>query len=312
MRKYLKNFSKVISCLLICLMVFTAGVGCNNNENSTESGEQISQVEELKGFMWEVSKDNQKGYLVGTIHSYAKDYDYENDVIKKILKESDGLAVELDIADTSIVTDSLGYLMAGEGETIEVNLDDEDLNKFKNFCTDNGIIYDNIKEFSALGIGTKIENKFSANAGLTEKGYDEYLLEKFKDKKKEIVSLETVELQMNLLKQVYTYDYIKQIPDIYTEDYIKEQKEASKDLFDAFYKGDVSYIEKIAKDTKDQDENYYNNLLKARNINMVKKAEDLFASGKTYTIAVGSLHYAGEDGIVSLLEKDGYTVNRLE
>ena len=53
-------------------------------------------------------------------------------------------------------------------------------------------------------------------------------------------------------------------------------------------------------------------MIKDRNDEMVKKIEGYFKEDETYTIAVGALHFFGDDGIVKLMENKGYTVTRME
>ena len=49
-----------------------------------------------------------------------------------------------------------------------------------------------------------------------------------------------------------------------------------------------------------------------RNIRMVDRIDaKLKKGGKSFFFAVGALHYPGEDGMLKLLEKKGYTITRL-
>lgn len=59
-------------------------------------------------------------------------------------------------------------------------------------------------------------------------------------------------------------------------------------------------------------EDYNNQMLYDRNKNMAKAAEDLMSQGKNVFYVVGAAHYAGEGGIIDLLEKDGYTAERVQ
>lgn len=57
---------------------------------------------------------------------------------------------------------------------------------------------------------------------------------------------------------------------------------------------------------------YYNALIKDRNVGMTNQVKG-FLNGtdkSTYFVVVGALHMLGPDGIVTLLEKDGFTVER--
>ena len=74
------------------------------------------------------------------------------------------------------------------------------------------------------------------------------------------------------------------------------------------------YLDSIVDLVKLQKENpeSYKPMIKDRNDEMVKKIEGYFKEDETYTIAVGALHFFGDDGIVKLMENKGYTVTRME
>ena len=308
MRKSFKNLSKFIMSFLV-VVLFSGFVACGDKKQDVAKEPELKP---LTGLMWEVTKGDKKGYLIGTIHIYNKEYSYTNETVDKIIKESDGLAVEVDITDPSEITLVTKAVMAEEGKTIEDLLSPEELQKFKNTCTDLGIVYEPLKMFNGYGISSMMETTILKQAGLTEQGYDQYLLEKFKADKKEVVGIEGAAFQIDMLKKMYDDDYIKKLPETYTDAYIKESTSSSKAMYDAFVKGDADYFDGLARIQKITSKEEYDLVLKDRNVGMAKKAEELIDSGKVYTIAVGSLHYAGDDSVIKLLEADGYTVKQLK
>ena len=56
---------------------------------------------------------------------------------------------------------------------------------------------------------------------------------------------------------------------------------------------------------------YYDKLIKERNINMTKTIEGYIDGGQRVFVLVGAFHYCGDDGINALLTKDGYTVTQV-
>lgn len=61
-----------------------------------------------------------------------------------------------------------------------------------------------------------------------------------------------------------------------------------------------------------EDEEAYKAICVDRNIEMIKKIEDYMKTDKKYAVAVGALHFFGEDGIVDLLKAKGYSVSKIE
>lgn len=305
----MKKYFKKVTVFICGLFVISGLIGCGDN---IEKVKEESELKPLTGCMWEVKKGDNIGYLVGTIHAYEKGYSYTNENLEKIMKNSDGLAVEVDITDEDemkIVTDSI---MAKEGETIEDILTNDELQKFKAMCTELGIVYETVKMFNGYGISSIIEGSLVRQAGLTEMGYDQFLINEFKKSKKEIISIEGAEFQVAMLQEINNDDKISQLANTYNKTTADESVEANKELFKAFIDGDISYMDSMAKMQSVDDKEAYDIMLTNRNINMANKADELIQSGKVYTIAVGTMHYVGPGSVIEELEAKGYTVTEIE
>ena len=59
-------------------------------------------------------------------------------------------------------------------------------------------------------------------------------------------------------------------------------------------------------------EEYNNHMLASRDVDMLAKAEEYLATGKTVFFAVGLAHLLGETGLVEALREAGYTVTLVE
>lgn len=305
----MKKYFRKVTVFICGLFVISGLIGCGDN---IEKVKEESELKPLTGCMWEVKKGDNIGYLVGTIHAYEKGYRYTNENLEKIMKHSDGLAVEVDITDEDemkIVTDSI---MAKEGETIEDILTNDELQKFKAMCTELGIVYETVKMFNGYGISSIIEGSVVRQAGLTEMGYDQFLINEFKKSKKEIISIEGAEFQVAMLQEINNDDKISQLANTYNKTTADESVEANKELFKAFIDGDISYMDSMAKMQSVDDKEAYDIMLTNRNINMANKADELIQSGKVYTIAVGTMHYVGPGSVIEELEAKGYTVTEIE
>lgn len=56
---------------------------------------------------------------------------------------------------------------------------------------------------------------------------------------------------------------------------------------------------------------YYHEILVRRNHNWVPKIEKFLKDKKNYFVIVGVAHLAGEDGLLTLLERKGYELERI-
>ena len=88
-----------------------------------------------------------------------------------------------------------------------------------------------------------------------------------------------------------------------------EEKEAElKELEETI----LTASEKFAELEMKLYEDYSDQMLYSRNKVMTEAVEKLLSEKKNVFYVVGAAHFLGEKGIVSLLEKDGYTVERVE
>ena len=124
---------------------------------------------------------------------------------------------------------------------------------------------------------------------------------------------------MNMLMN-FSDDIYGTIFKSYGEETADSQKQLMNEMISAWKNGDMeTFIEDQDEDESGYSEEdlknikeYNNILLYDRNINMVKSAEQLMDEGKNVFYVVGAAHYAGEGGIIDLLEKDGYKAERVE
>ena len=100
---------------------------------------------------------------------------------------------------------------------------------------------------------------------------------------------------------------MKKYIDKYDRNSIKEESKYANALFEGYKNGDFNVGEEAIK-KQQENASSYKKLIVDRNIKMVDKIENLSKSNKKYMVAVGYLHYFGEDSVIKLLEKKGYTV----
>ncbi|MGL5150813.1 MAG: TraB/GumN family protein [Clostridium sp.] len=289
--------------ILLIISLFTISlISCGNDKDTNEA----------KGFQWVISKESKEMYLVGTIHIADPTYNYMNKNITKFIDNSDGLAVEVDITSAETITGALEFSFLPLGETIEKYLTPEELEKFKSLCTYVNLPYDGAKLYKPATLLSYFQLHYLKEIGSSAEGVDSQLLYKFRDANKKIYQLETVESQFKLLDEFQDINELKKLLAEYDEskidEYSSKAKEEAKDLVNAYINGDSDYMLKQVEKTKKENEAYYNKLVKERNINMSNEIDKLFKEDGTKLVAVGALHFFGEDSIIKLLEEKGYTV----
>jgi uncharacterized protein YbaP (TraB family) len=132
--------------------------------------------------------------------------------------------------------------------------------------------------------------------------YDQVILSQYlgKSAKDRVIGLETVEFQVNLLGinsisiSAYGLYYV-------VSEYDKE-KTAFEELYNIYIKQDIDSLYKLAI-TENTAANQA--LLDNRNINWVDTIPDLI-SASPCLIVVGAGHLGGENGLINLLENEGF------
>ncbi|MBT2288693.1 TraB/GumN family protein [Paenibacillus albidus] len=143
-------------------------------------------------------------------------------------------------------------------------------------------------------------------------GIDLFFTEKSHKLNKPVLELESTELQLNMFNDFSDSLQEKLLKD--TLDSLaqadNETAETSIDLLSEMWiKGDEETLTALTKSSASEPE-YYKALLSDRNIGMFNHVKEYLNSDtkSTYFVVVGALHMVGDDGVVTKLQKEGYTV----
>lgn len=295
--------------------------GCQKKEKDIEDNKKSSATP----LFYKITSDNSDVtvYLLGSIHA-ADDNIYPlNDTIMSSYNESDYLAVEVDtVALTSnfeLQIELAKKMLYTDGTTIKDYLEEDLYNKMVEFLQSKNsynTLYDSYKPafFESL-----FENIIITDAGMdANKGIDVHFLNLAKKNGKGILEIETAEFQYDMLLN-NPIELDKLMIDGYVNDYESSVTEM-KELYAAWKKGDVSELEKklFESDTSELTEeqiqmvNSYNqSLITDRNYGMVRALEQYMSENKNVFCVVGLGHVIGNEGIISLMEKKGYNIEKL-
>lgn len=269
---------------------------------------------EAKGFQWEVTKNNKSMYLIGTMHPINKEYNYFNKNVKDIIRKTDVLAVEINPSKEEIDNINAQNVYIN-GHSIEDELNKNQIKNLKSICNEIGIDYKDIKNLKPHIIMNKLESVLYYKANLVMETFDDMLKDTIVSKGKRVVQLENMEFQMDLLSKINGLESLKLNLNNYKKGKFLESGEEtikySKELMDGYAKGNKAIMEKAIKLQK-KNLLSYRIMITNRNKAMTKKIDELFLDNETYTVAVGALHFFGDESIIKMLENKGYTVNSIE
>jgi uncharacterized protein YbaP (TraB family) len=336
MEKIKKNSREIALILMIVLIII--GISClglkkyfdSSDTNEKDKVQEKVQVTSISTpLIYKVTKDNDDTimYLFGSIH-VADDKAYPiPDLVLNAYEESDYLAVEFDVIayskDFDAQIDSLQSLVLNDGTKVNDHLSEETYNLLVKYLKDNNVynsMYDYYKPAIHYSLVSDIQTELSDLD--SDKGIDMYFLEKAYKDKKEILEVESADLQYDILGSLpdKLYDVLINSSIVYE----KEMIEGTKELYKAWLEGNVESIielleteDEILKDYDDYEtieslmNDYDKALIDDRNITMTSEAVEYFDDNKDVFFVVGLAHIVGENGIANNLKQLGYNVEIL-
>lgn len=297
---------KVNTSLILVFMFLVTLVGCK--QKVVEDTRPVA-----KGFIWEATSSEGKVVtLVGTMHPAPKTHILLNDKLKEILNNSDVLTVEVDMTAASSTTNLQRSLYLEEGDNIENYLSSEEISKLSEILKPYNEKIDSIKNLNPFGINNIINTNHLSEIGFGSGSTDALLLTEARKNNIEIDEIEGLGFQINLSKQIYTWDSLKEYINEYNDESKNKELEILKKLFENYVNSDIESAKKIEVSSREENGEFYKIMNIDRNKNMANKIDELIKDGKKRVVAVGYRHYIGEDSVLDYLEEKGYTIKKLE
>lgn len=303
-----------------------------SNESSTEisegssNEESLSDDEQITPAMWKVTSANgDYMYMMGSIHLADESVNYMPDYFEEIYSECDALAVEVDINDlmedlSSSALSMVSKMMYTDGTTIKDHISEETYDKAVELLKENNL-YNSVWDYCIPYMWVSlIESKVYEKSGLDSNyGVDTVLIERANNDNKEVLEIESFEMQMEILT-----GFSDELQELMLKSYLEDgvidaQAEAIKQLYDKWKSGTIT-AEDVNEETDEENltekekalvDEYNNTLVDERNIGMADKAEEYIKSDDTVLMVVGAAHFYGDSGILQLMEDRGYTITQI-
>lgn len=141
-------------------------------------------------------------------------------------------------------------------------------------------------------------------------GVETYFTQQAQDK--EILELESIDFQLGLLMGQPLDAQVRMVEDTLSQ--MDEFEPFTADLITAWLSGDDSAF-KQAFDAQSgaspESQAFMRKLMDERNVGMADKIGGYLASQDSYFVLVGAAHYIGENNIIQLLQRQGFTGERI-
>jgi|SRR6185312_14416092 len=268
---------------------------------------------EAKHFLWRLSKGDAVIYVTGSIH-VLRPSDYPlPDVMEATFKASAGLVEEIDLPHFDAESAQLQMMQTGkypEGQSLATQLPPDVYRRVTDLAKAQKVDMTMINPMrpwlaSIVMLDTQLMKQgFDATSGV-----DIHFADEAESLHKSVTGLETAQFQLSMLAN---------LPDKAQQDMLVQSLEdasgADKEmnaLMDAWRRGDTALLNKELQTEFGPYPDIYQAILVQRNRSWIPKLESLAGSGKQYFVVVGALHLVGADGVLALMQKDGYKIEQL-
>lgn len=259
--------------------------------------------------LWQVSGKGlaKPSYLFGTFHLLCKDDIHFSDQLKKAMKASDKIYMEMDMDDPSIMLSGMMYMNMKDGKKLEDLYTPEEYKRLQNYFSDTLkmplMLLQSAKPYFLVALLYPRMMDCPAPSGVEEE-----LVKIAKEDKKEIKGLETMQFQASVFDSIpYEWQAKELLKNI--DSFTVYKKEFATML--SFYKNqEMDSIKNMLGKSEFGSDKYDDLLLNNRNKNWVNQLNDIMKKESVF-VAVGAGHLVGEKGLISLLKKEGYKVEPL-
>lgn len=269
-----------------------------------------------KNFAWRITKGQQRGYLMGSVH-FGKESMYPLPVtILNAFKSADALVVEANIADAD--QNMLAQMMMSsgvysDGTTLKTVLDADTWGALNISAANLGMPPAMIAGMRPWFASMTLTALALKKIGLDETlGIDQHFLDFAKKERKPIRELESVKQQLALLSSLPQKVQIAMLKQTLEE--VGNASEYFETMFKSWQSGNSQALnEMFIADMKNSPngEALYRVMITDRNITMARGVDTMLRGGCNCFVVVGAGHLGGEQGIIKLLQAKGYDAEQL-
>jgi uncharacterized protein YbaP (TraB family) len=250
-------------------------------------------------------------YLFGTIHMLCKEDALLSPNLKKAISNADDIYLEVDLDNMlEMLTVMTKMKMTGD-TTLKDLLSAEDYKQVKDYFESKGSLLpfsmlETFKPILAASTLAQAEAPCDATAAM-----EQVIMEEAKESNKNVKGLETMSYQAGMLDSIPYKLQAEQLVSYIKNDGKMDDGTEMKDMLKAYKDQDLSKLETIIIKSDAGIASFTEILLYKRNRNWVEKLKELMPA-KGLLIAVGAGHLPGDQGVINLLRKEGYTVEPVD
>lgn len=276
-----------------------------------------------KGFMWKVSDKDNTVYLLGTIHLGREEMYPLSSQFDDIFESVDQVALEVDFnnqREQVYFYQKQRYL---DGTSLKEHLDETTYTRTVEAFKHYGISEKEVNQYKPWALANQLSTlnvQESKNQTMQTElpAPDLYVYTKARLSHKDILELEGYQFQADLfdsLDEIDQIEYLKTQLEVFERPYgeVNQNEQVVEQWVKQFVEGDIeAFTVSYGKDDAlEQEDPLVKLLFKDRDQHMTDKIVEYLEDEEdaTYLVTVGAGHMVGKTGIISQLEKLGYTIH---
>lgn len=280
----------------------------SNDSNGTES--ETSQLPTADGptLLYEITGNDleEASYLFGTIHMIPSDEYFMPASVDSAMSRAEKLVLEIDMDDPAMMMEAAQMAMMGGDTSIEMFVSEQDyvmLDEF--FAEEVGIgmaMFKNMKPFFVYGMLAETYLDDS-------KVYERELINMASAQEKEVYGLESLEFVGGMIDQIP----LKEQADMLVEAVMEYDsgRIMFEDMITLYKAQDVEGLYQFVSSEMTEYESFEDLLLSDRNSHWIENMKPMMEEGSTF-FGVGAGHLGGPNGLLILLEEEGYSIRPIK
>jgi uncharacterized protein YbaP (TraB family) len=293
-----------MKCIIVSFLVCFGIAGCNAQKEHSFAKQKNNNT-----LLWQVSGNGLKhsSFVFGTFHLMCKEDIHFSNQLKEAIKSSDEMYMELDMDDPSTLLSGMLYMNMKDGKKLSDFYTVEEYKKLQTYFTDSlgmpMMLLQRAKPYFLVALLYPKMMHCSSPAGVEEE-----LLKIAKEDKKEIKGLETMQFQASVFDSIpYAWQAKELLKNI---DSFSIYKKEFDEMIHLYKNQQLDSIQNMFVKSEFGSEQYEDLLINDRNKKWVKELKEIMKNESVF-VAVGAGHLTGKYGLISLLKKEGYTVEPL-
>ena len=263
--------------------------------------------------IWQLHSDTAEVVVLGSVHMAYPDIYPLRAEIEAAFAAADTLVVEVDISGANNAEIQQLMLTRGvlpEGESLQQYLSPQTWVQLQAYLRSRGLPVEMFARLQPGLVVTTLSSMRIAELGMRpEQGIDRHFLQQASGQKT-VLELETAEQQIELL-----LDFPD--PDLLMSQTLVQLDEIDlylRPVYDAWRDGDAAQLNRLLLQEERQRHPQflpiYEKFFDQRNVAMTEKIAGYLRGTGRYFVVVGAGHLVGEEGIISLLKRRGYTAQQ--